>query len=182
MSLSIDYRWSVTVTNPRRPFWLNVGFIVNQPVGYSHKFDFDFPKIQISDDLDLRHFKGTATIDRTPQGLFVQAEFEAKLNQECVRCLNAYDHTLHYSMFELYAFNRRSVTDSGLIMPEDAHIDLQPLLREYALLEVPINPICKPDCKGLCSVCGEDLNTTDCVHQSRSEESPFSALKELLEE
>jgi len=49
------------------------------------------------------------------------------------------------------------------------------------MLEIPINPICKPDCKGLCSVCGEDLNARDCGHQSRSEESPFSVLKELLE-
>jgi uncharacterized protein len=58
----------------------------------------------------------------------------------------------------------------------------QPLIREYALLEVPINPVCKVDCKGLCPVCGENLNQADCGHKDLNEESPFSALKDLLDE
>ena len=62
------------------------------------------------------------------------------------------------------------------------HIDLAPLIREYALLDVPIKPICKPACKGLCPVCGEDLNQVDCGHHRDAEESPFSVLKDLLEE
>ncbi len=53
-------------------------------------------------------------------------------------------HSLNWNLTELYAFNEKSVSESDLILPDDAHIDLQPLVREYALLEVPINPICKP--------------------------------------
>ena len=170
------------MTNPRRPFRLNVGFIVHQEVGYKHEFPFEYEQIQIADDLDLRHFQGTATIGRTPQGLIVQANFTAETTLECVRCLNDFDHNLEWEMTELYAFNEKSVSESGLMLPDDAHIDLQPLIREYALLEVPIKPICKPDCKGLCSECGEDLNLTDCGHKEIAEESPFSALKDLLGE
>ena len=170
------------MTNPRRPFRLNVGFIVHQEVGYNHEFPFEFEKIQVSDDLDLHHFEGIATIGRTPQGLIVQADFSAETVLECVRCLNEFDQSLTWNFTELYAFNRKSVSESGLIMPEDGHIDLQPLIREYALLEIPIKPLCKPNCKGLCSVCGEDLNLTDCGHKDIAEESPFSALKDLLGE
>ena len=170
------------MTNPRRPFRLNVGFVIHQEVGYKHEFPFEYEKIQIADDLDLRHFEGIATIGRTPQGLIVQAEFSAETTLECVRCLNEFDQTLNWDITELYAFNKKSVSDSGLIIPDDAHIDLQPLIREYALLEIPIKPLCRPDCKGLCSVCGEDLNVTDCGHKDIAEESPFSALKDLLEE
>lgn len=170
------------MTNPRRPFRLNVGFIVHQEVGYKHEFSFEFEKIQISDDLDLRHFEGVATIGRTPQGLIVQADFSAETTLECVRCLNEFEHSLEWKITELYAFNEKSVSESDLILADDAHIDLEPLNREYALLEVPINPICKPDCKGLCSVCGEDLNLSDCGHRNIADESPFSALKNLLEE
>jgi uncharacterized protein len=147
------------VTNPRRPFRLNVGFIVHQEVGYNHEFLFEYEKIQISDDLDLRHFEGVANIGRTPQGLIVQADFSGETTLECVRCLNEFEHSLDWEMTEL-----------------------QPLIREYALLEIPINPICKPNCKGLCPVCGEDLNQVDCGHKSLTKESPFSALKDLLEE
>jgi uncharacterized protein len=170
------------VTNPRRPFRLNVGFIVHQEVGYKHEFSFEFEQIQISDDLDLRHFEGVASVGRTPQGLIVQANFSAETTLECVRCLNEFDHSLTWQLTELYAFNKKSVSESELLLPEDAHIDLQPLVREYALLEVPIKPICKPTCKGLCSVCGEDLNQIDCGHKDIAEESPFSALKGLLGE
>jgi uncharacterized protein len=170
------------VTNPRRPFRLNVGFVVHQEVGYKHDFPFEFEQIQISNDLDLRHFEGVATLGRTPQGLLVQARFSAETTLECVRCLNEFEYDLNWEFTELYAFNSKSVSESNLILPEDAQIDLQPLVREYALLEIPIKALCKIDCKGLCAECGEDLNLNDCGHRQLSEESPFSALKDLLEE
>ena len=170
------------MTNFRRPFRLNVGFIVHQEVGYKREFPFEFEQIQISDDLDLRHFEGVASIGRTPQGLLVQGKFSAETTLECVRCLNDFARELSWDFTELYAFNEKSVSESGLILPDDAHINLQPLIREYALLEVPIKPICKTECKGLCSVCGEDLNQIDCGHKNLTDESPFSALKDLLEE
>ena len=100
----------------------------------------------------------------------------------CVRCLNEFEYGLNWNLTELYAFNKKSVSESGLILPESAHIDLQPLIREYALLEIPIKPLCRPTCKGLCSVCGQDLNIADCGHKDIAEESPFSALKDLLGE
>ena len=170
------------MTNPRRPFRLNVGFIVHQEVGYNHEFLFEYEAVQIADDLDLRHFEGETTIGRTPQGLIVQANFSGETKLECVRCLNEFQHSLDWEMTELFAFSEKSVSESGLLLPEDAHIDLEPLIREYALLEIPINPICKPDCKGLCPVCGEDLNQVDCEHKSIAKDLPFSALKGLLEE
>lgn len=170
------------MTNPRRPFRLNVGFVVHQEVGYKHEFPFEFKRIQISDDLDLRHFEGVATIGRTPQGLIVQADFSAEITLECVRCLNEFEQDLNWDFTELYAFKRKSVSESDLILPEDAHIDLQPLIREYALLEIPIKLLCKSDCKGLCAVCGEDLNLTDCRHRGIIEDSPFATLKDLLGE
>jgi uncharacterized protein len=170
------------VTNPRRPFRLNVGFIVHEEVGYKHEFPFEYEQIQIADDLDLRHFEGVATIGRTPQGLIVQADFSAETTLECVRCLNEFEYGLNWNLTELYAFNKKSVSESGLILPDSAYIDLQPLIREYALLEIPIKPVCKPTCKGLCAVCGQDLNIADCGHKDIAEESPFSALKDLLGE
>ena len=170
------------MTNPRLPFRLNVGFIVHQEVGYKREIPFEFEQIQISDDLDLRHFEGVASIGRTPQGLILQAKFSAETTLECVRCLNEFEQSLTWDLVELYAFNEKSVSESELLLPDDAHIDLQPLIRDYALLEVPIKPICKPTCQGLCSVCGEDLNQIDCGHKDIAEDSPFSALKDLLGE
>jgi uncharacterized protein len=164
---------------PRKPFRLNVGFIIHEEVGYQHEFPFELDKVVI-DDFELRDFDGNVVMSRTPQGLFVQAQFRGTTDLECVRCLTSFDRTLTWSIEELYAFDKRSVTDSGLILPEDAHIDLAPLVREYALLEIPISPICRPDCKGLCPQCGQNLNEKDCGHRPEESDSPFAKLKDLL--
>ena len=168
--------------NPRNPFRINVGFIAHQEVGYKHKFTFEFEKIQIADDLDLNHFEGYVDISRTAQGLLTDGKFTADTSLECVRCLKTFEQTLKFRLTELYAFNEKSMTDSELLYPDDAHLDLQSLIREYALLEIPIRPICKKDCQGLCAVCGEDLNKSDCGHKQSDNESPFSVLRDLLGE
>ena len=167
--------------NPRKPLRLNIGFIINAPIGYSRDFDFDLPVFKAGEDLSLADFQGLAKVGRTPQGLIVQGNFSGKVDLECVRCLTQYEQALQWEFAELYAFNRKSVTESGLFVPEDAHIDLQPLVREFALLEFPLKPLCKPDCKGLCIVCGQNLNERDCGHRPE-DDSPFAALKQLLDE
>lgn len=168
------------MSNPRKPFRLNVGFIVHEEVGYSHKFPLEYDKAVLGDDLTLQNFSGMIVIDRTQQGLVVQGEFSGDTNLECVRCLKPYTQHLRGEWTELYAFNEKSVSESGLLMPEDGHIDFAPVLREYALLEVPIKALCKPDCKGLCIECGQDLNMKDCGHNQNADDSPFSVLKDLL--
>jgi uncharacterized protein len=168
------------MTNPRKPLRLNVGFIVSQEVGYTHEFPFDYEKIQVADDLDLRHFRGAVHIGRTQQGLLVTAQFEADLDLKCVRCLRTFEHTVRWEMTEVYAFSKKSETDSELILPESMQLDLAPLVRDDALLQVPISPICQPDCRGLCPVCGQNLNLKDCGHRADEGDSPFSVLKDLL--
>ncbi|HVM71320.1 MAG TPA: YceD family protein [Anaerolineales bacterium] len=167
------------MTNLRRPLRLNVGFLISGPIGSNRDFEFDYETMRLGDDLTVREFVGTARFSRTPQGLLLQGDFQAQTELECVRCLEMFTQPLKWSFTDLYAFNRRNMTDSGLMVPEDGQIDLEPLLREYALLEFPISPVCKPDCKGLCPICGENLNVTDCGHRP-AVDSPFAALKDLL--
>jgi uncharacterized protein len=165
--------------NPRKPFRINVGFIIHEEVGYSHEIPFELDKAKL-DDLELQNLQGSVDIGRTPQGLVVQGEFSSNTNLECVRCLREFTYPLNWEITELYAFSKKSVSESGLLLPDDAHIDLAPLLREYALLEIPISPLHKPDCKGLCPECGQDLNIRDCGHRPQEDESPFAKLKDLL--
>ena len=168
------------MANPRKPFRLNVGFIVHEEIGYSHSFPLEYDKAIFGDDLTLENFSAMIIIDRTQQGLVVQGDFSGDTALECVRCLKTYTQHLQGDWTELYAFNEKSMSESGLLMPDDGHIDFAPVLREYALLEVPIKALCKPDCKGLCAECGQDLNIKDCGHRQQDEDSPFAALKDLL--
>jgi uncharacterized protein len=152
------------VNLPRHPFRVNVGFLLNQPIGYNRDIHFEYPKVSLPPDLFLDNLKGGIRVSRTPQGILVLADFRAEVQMECVRCLVNFLQPLHAEFNELYAFNNRSTTESSFIFPEDGNIDLDPLVRECFLLEIPISSLCKPDCKGLCAVCGEDLNVQTCEH------------------
>jgi uncharacterized protein len=165
--------------NPRKPFRINVGFIIHEETGYSHEIPFELDKIKL-DDFELQDLTGEVIIGRTPQGLIVQGKFSADTKLECVRCLREFNFSLNWDITDLYAFNKKSVSESELLVPDDAHIDLTPLIREYALLEIPISPIHSPACKGLCPECGQDLNIRDCGHRPQEDDSPFAKLKDLL--
>ena len=170
------------MSDPQSSLRLNVGFIIYQTVGYSRDFPFDIPHARLAPDLDLNDLAGGVRVSRTPQGLLVQVKMHALAAAECVRCLTGFSHTLGVDFSELYAFDQRSVTDSNLILPEDGKIDLEPLLREYMLLDFPIKPLCKPDCKGLCPVCGENQNQTTCHHEEIAGDERLAGLSSLLDQ
>ncbi len=149
---------------PRHPLRVNVGFLLNAPVGYSRDIHFEFPIVQLEQDFRVTEFNGLLRVSRTPQGILAQCDFNGYTEVECVRCLSPFPQFLHTVFSELYAFNRRSLTESNLLFPENGNIELEPLVREYLILEIPISPVCRPDCKGLCPVCGENLNLRLCEH------------------
>ena len=169
------------MSNPHSPFRLNVGFIIHQNIGFSREFLFDIPQVHLPPDLDLKDLNGAVRITRTPQGLPIQVKMHAIVNTQCVRCLAEFQQPLDIDFTEMYAFSQKSVTDAELLVPEDGHIDLGELVREYMLIEVPINPLCTPNCKGLCPVCGENPNISHCDHSADEVDSRLAVLKSLLE-
>jgi uncharacterized protein len=62
---------------------------------------------------------------------------------------------------------------------DDEQVDLEPLLREQLVLAIPYAPLCKPDCKGLCSVCGVDMNRETCTCDRHIADPRLAALKDL---
>jgi uncharacterized protein len=162
---------------------LNVGFIVHETVGYFREFDLEAPRIHLYPDLDLENFLGLVKVTRTAKGLLIQAKASAKVMSECVRCLNPFLLLLEIDFTDLYAFSPDSTDASGLLLPENGKIDLEPSIREEMLLSIPINPICSPNCKGLCPICGENLNTGEHIeHHEENPDSSLSILKSLLDE
>ncbi len=148
---------------------LNVGFIIHQTVGYNREFPIEADRIKIPPDLTLDHLNGSALVTRTAQGLLVQVRLRANTMAECGRCLTEFSQPLEVDFTELYAFTPASATESGLIVPESGKINLAPLVREEMFLAIPINPVCKEDCKGLCAVCGENLNEVAQPHVHEEE-------------
>lgn len=166
---------------PRNPLKINVGFLLNTPIGTSREIHFEYPEILLQPDFRLSDFSGVAKASRTPQGILIQAGFAGNTPVECVRCLAGFEQSLHTTFDELYAFDQRSMTESGLILPEDGNINLEPLAREYLLIEMPISPICKKDCLGLCPECGQNLNELPAGHRHYHIEEDKSKSEQLLE-
>ena len=160
---------------------LNVGFIIHQTVGYSRDFPFEIPSIRLPPDLYLNDLNGTVRVTLTAQGLLVQAKLQAKIASECVRCLVEFEQPLEVDFSDLYAFTTASMTESGLLLPENGKIDLAPIVRDEMLLAVPIKPLCRPDCKGLCPICGENRNETTCHHEDENIGAGLGPLSSLIE-
>jgi len=63
---------------------------------------------------------------------------------------------------------------------EGNEIHLNPYFEDQLILDIPMQLVCTPDCKGLCSQCGDDLNQGDCQCGNVNPNSPFAALKDML--
>ena len=162
-------------------FRFNIGFIIAEASGYSREMPLEIPKATIEPDLSLQNVYGDVIFTRTSEGIFVQARIGAYLQCECSRCLDPFLFNCKTEFSELYAFASHARADTELIVPPTGIIDLSSLVREYLLLEMPINPICMADCKGLCPVCGEKLNKNDHIHVEEIEDPRLAVLKTLLE-
>jgi uncharacterized protein len=161
---------------------LNAGFLIPQSVGYSRDFNFNLREFHLVPEVCIYDLAGTAHATRTSHGILLQVVTRANLTSQCARCLKDFNHLLEVDFIEVYAFSERFVTDSELILPDDGYIDLEPLVREYLLLEVPISPFCTQDCQGLCPICGENMNDVDCKHDDEIVDSRLAVLKSLLED
>lgn len=158
------------MNNKKNLLRINIGFIIAQSVGTYREFTFDLPEVVSDEDQETIFYSvsGSALISRAQQGLLVQGDFSALASSTCVRCLNDFQLPLHCEFSELYAFKYENTTESELLVPENGYIDLKPLLIEYLLVELPINPICQVNCAGLCPICGSNLNDVHCDHSDQS--------------
>jgi len=161
---------------------INVGFVVNQAIGYSRDFIIEIPDLSFSDDLVIENLVGKIVVSRTTEGLLVQVNGQARTGVDCVYCLESFEQILQLNFVEIYTFPSHAIEDTELILSDDLQIDLAPLLREYLLLDIPINPVCKPDCEGLCPICGEKLNISNCNHSEEPVDPRLSVLKTLLDD
>jgi uncharacterized protein len=98
-----------------------------------------------------------------------------------VRCLTEFNQSLYIEFTELYAFSKKAEEGVEFVLPEDGQINLGPLVREYMLLDIPISPLCRPDCKGLCPNCGRNQNETTCEHEKEAIDPRLAALKSLID-
>jgi uncharacterized protein len=156
------------MNNSNKPLRLNVGYMFNKAIGTSREIPVEADEIKYEDFL-VRDLTSVVRISRTQEGLLLQVHAEAEVQTNCTRCLEEFFLPISVAFDELYQFPSRHREETDLVLPHDGYIDLGPLYREYFILEMPIKRLCKPDCKGLCPICGANLNTATCEHQKASQ-------------
>jgi uncharacterized protein len=95
------------------------------------------------------------------EGVLVSGTARATLRGECGRCLEPVDDVVEVDLQELYAYpdstTSETTEDDETARLDGELLDLEPLLRDAVVLALPMTPLCRPGCPGLCSVCGERL-------------------------
>ncbi|HSW58324.1 MAG TPA: DUF177 domain-containing protein [Dehalococcoidales bacterium] len=132
--------------------------------------------------------QGKAKFIRTNRGILAKGNAGCKLPVECGRCLKVFDLDLALEIEEEY-FPTVDVNngtaleipdDPGSSFIDDHHIiDLKEVIRQHALLAIPMKPLCKEDCAGLCSICGKDLNSRQCKCNKKEIDPRWAKLVEL---
>lgn len=166
---------------PTRLLRLNVGFLLKESTGYRRSFEFDAPEAQIADDLAVTDLRGKVTLTRTPQGLYADGRLAGFVQAECARCLDEYPQRLNSTIAELFIYPAENAAPGDLVIPDDASLDLAPLVREDMLLSAPMHALCRPDCKGLCPTCGINRNLESCTCAEDIVDPRFAVLRTLLE-
>jgi len=166
---------------PHNVMRYKVTSLIRADVGARLQIAIDEPQRRLSPDLEVDYVRGNLVLTRTDQHILVTGPVKAATTSECVRCLDSFHQPLQFQLEELFALKPSpQVTDRRYIVASDGTIDLKPPLREQILLSQPLNPICRPDCKGLCASCGKNLNEGPCECQDESIDPRLAALKALL--
>lgn len=102
-------------------------------------------------ELDLR-------LESVVEGVLVSGTATVDVAGECVRCLTSISDSLEIDIQELFVYPNSEATEDEASRLEGDLIDLEPLLRDDVVLELPFQPLCREDCAGLCVECGANLN------------------------
>lgn len=109
-------------------------------------------------------------------GIAVSGTAEAKWAGECRRCLSSVEGTAVATIEEFY---QQDLTDPDAYPIVGDQLDLTPMVRELVLLELPLSPLCKGDCLGLCPSCGADLSKARCACKNEIADHRWDALSVL---
>jgi uncharacterized protein len=159
------------------------------------KNDFDFGRqkgelLEIeNENFKVKYFNVYGEIKKSRLEYFLNINVKSKMVFECARCLENFEKDLeekgfyHIKLGKDRLLNKKEAEieedDINTIYLEEPVLNLIGIVRELILLSIPMKPLCKEDCKGLCPVCGKNKNKENCNCETQ-EKSPLSRIKEIF--
>ncbi len=167
----------------------NVAQLLLAPTGTTRALEIEEKEFW-ADDVQVQNLHGRILLTRLRDEILAQGELEGTVVLECSRCLEPFQAPLH---LEVEIEFRPSVpipaTGKAISLPDDDQIytldshhtlSLVEAVRESVILNLPMRPICRPDCAGLCPVCGANLNENPCGGHEESVDERLAVLASLL--
>jgi len=164
------------------PFLVNVADLVHKPAARRReRLSGKLPGLRVGvaevpadERLDV-----VATLEWVTDGLLASGTISAPWRAECTRCLGPAQGRIDFEYREL--FERVPRDGESYRLGHDS-IDMEPLVREQVLLELPLVPLCTADCQGLCPTCGADRNQARCGCDPADPDPRWAALEGFLAE
>jgi uncharacterized protein len=145
-------------------------FELDVPVG---ALEFGGQRYELPDDV----VDALLNVDRTTAGYSLRLRFDAALSGPCMRCLEDAGHVVHVDAREIDQPGGGEDLRSPYL--EEGRLDLTAWARDALALALPTQIVCRDECRGLCSLCGANLNE-DPEHAHEAEPDPrWAALREL---
>lgn len=165
------------------PFVVNAAELLRRP-GTQKSVSLSVPLADL-DIFDDPRFPETAEVsvalelESLSDGIVVDGEVSVPWHGTCRRCLTDTAGVLLCEVHELY---QRTLTDPDAFEIVGDQLDLRPIARELVLLDAPSTPLCLPDCKGLCPLCGVNLNDSQCSCDGTVADPRWAALDQLRDQ
>ena len=110
----------------------------------------------------------------------IVGKVKAFLRLPCARCLELHERAIVGDFEASYSFHGNEELEHVEEL-KGTHIELEPLIVDSLLLVLPMKALCKQDCKGLCSICGQNLNENNCDCDREILDPRLADLKKLLQ-
>lgn len=128
------------------------------------------------------------SLTTTEDGILVRGRAQVEVAGQCVRCLRDLSEQRTVTFDELYLTEQAAARQAAegdeeaedLFRLGDTSLDLEPALRDALVLDLPFQPLCRPDCRGLCPQCGERLDDLPADHHHELIDPRWSVLASLL--
>jgi len=188
-SVSAQERSHMHVDKSMTDLKFNVAQLLREEVGARRNYSFSENALPLDDDTILEQLEGQTRFTRTVTGVLADVSGQGVVELPCTRCLNPARQQIELHFQDEFHSKVEVTTGAPLPKPDEEDpfyitenhlLDLGEAIREYALLELPMQSLCKPDCKGLCPICGADLNAGDCGCTTDESDDRFAVLKQLL--
>lgn len=166
----------------------NMATLLRSPVGTTRSFQIAEESFS-AEDVQVANLRGQITFTRLRENLLLQGWLEGAATLECGRCLEPYVQPVHMEVEVEFQPSVAILTGEPLPPPEDDSVymidghhdaDLEEMVREQVLLNLPMRPLCKPDCAGLCPICGQNLNEGPCEGHGEQVDERLAVLAALL--